>query len=422
MLSRKIQHHAIGRLVIIGLAALVSGCDSNGEARDLQNRVEVAAGRFTSTSISSANSTIEIDQQQQMVLHALTDDDVIGTVVTDSAIWSVDDTSVASITPTGVLTGLADGSVNVNARFGPLFAATTVRVSVAELASIEIVAPEQPINECSSVQLVARGNYGEGDLRTLTDAVSWSEESTTTVGSFNVSDNAGLYRTSNGGTVVISATRGGVVSDPPLTLTVLDNLASISIPTNAALLTTSNSVQLSALATYTDSESPDTAATNITDNVSWSASPTSIATVDNTLPAKGRVDAVRNGSVTVSAACGGVPDGTLSIFAGDPSVVESVFFSRSSPFDITFNSERQIQLRSFVRLETQQEVEITEDSDWTFVNQGNSQNELNNNDGLKGILTIRGTGRIVVQVEYTGDDFDESDSTLNTPRLEINVR
>ena len=99
-----------------------------------------------------------------------------------------------------------------------------------------------------------------------------------------------------------------------------------------------------------------------------------------------------------------------------------MFFSQSSPLNLTFNSERQIQLRSFVRLETQQEIEITEDSDWTFVSQGNSQNELNNNDGFRGLLTIRGTGQIVVQVEYIGDDFDEAESILNLPQLEINVQ
>lgn len=422
MILRKFRLKAFGKVVVIALAAAGSACDSDGDARDLQNRVEVAAGGYTSIAVTAINTTIEVEQDQQMVLNALADEDVVGTQVTESAVWSVSDASVARITQTGVLTGLVDGTVNVNARYGPLFTATTIRVSAAELASIEIVAPAQSIDECSSIQLVARGNYGDGEPRILTDIVNWSEQSTTTVGSFNVSDDAGLYRTSSAGTVTISATRGEVVSDPPLSLTVLDNLASISIPENTATLTTSNSVQLSALATYTDPESPATPATDITDNVAWSSSSTSIATVDNTLPDKGQVDAIRNGSVTISAACGNVPDATLDLLAGDPTVVETVYFSRSSPFDITFNSERQIQLRSFVRLENQQEVEITEDSDWTFVNQGNSQNELNNNDDFKGLLTIRGTGRIVVQVEYTGDAFDETDSTLNTPRLEINVR
>jgi len=309
-------------MIVIALAAVGSACDSNGDALDLQNRVEVAAGGYTSIAISATNTTIEVDQEQQMVLNALADEEVIGTEVTESAVWSVSDASVARITQAGVLTGLADGTVNVNARYGPLFTATTIRVSAAVLTSIEIVAPAQSVDECSSVQ----------------------------------------------------------------------------------------------------PENPDTPDTDITDNVAWSSSSTSIATVDNTLPVKGQVDAIRNGSVTISAACGSVSDATLTLLAGDPTVVETVFFGRSSPFDITFNSERQFQLRSFVRLENQQNVEITEDSDWTFVNRGNSQNELNNNDDFKGLLTIRGTGRIVVQVEYTGDAFDETDSTLNTPRLEINVR
>ena len=423
MIHRKFQLRAIGNIVIVVLAAIASGCDSGGAARDLESRVDVAADGFSSITIDGTNSVIEVGQPQQMILNALADEDITGTTVTESAVWSVSDTSVANITQSGLLTGLADGTVNINARFGPLFSATTVRVSSAPLVSIAIEGPEDGVDECSSVQLVAIGNYGDGEPpRILTELVNWAGESETTIGAFNPSDNAGLFRTSGAGAATITATRGDVVSDPPFGLNVVQNLAFISIPANTTTLTTSNSVQLSALATYTDSESPGTPATDITDNASWSSSSTSIATVDNTLPARGRVDANRNGSVTISAACGSVPSASLDLVAGDPEVVESVFFSQSSPLNLTFNSERQIQLRSFVRLETQQEIEITEDSDWTFVSQGNSQNELNNNDGFRGLLTIRGTGQIVVQVEYIGDDFDEAESILNLPQLEINVQ
>ncbi len=399
-------------------AVFIAACNSSSDRQDLQTRVEVAESNITSLQMLVTNTVIEVGQSQQVTLNALSQSDNQGSSVADSAVWSVSNPDIATVDQSGVMTGIADGVVNVMARFGPLFSAISVQVSSADLVSIQITSPVESVNECDSVQLIANGAYNDGlGPRNLTNDVSWSVVGTTALGVFDPSDPSGFFRTSAGGVLSVTASRNGIVADPSFNLEILNNLGSVMIPEPAGILTTSNDLQLSAVAIYTDDERTTA---DITDNAIWSVANTTVATVDNTLPSRGLVDASQTGSVTVFASCGDALAGMLTLQSGDPDVVESVFFSRTSPQILTFNGTTTLDLRVSVRLETQQTIVITEDSIWTLVEQGNSLNEISNSSGSRGELTIRGTGTIRVQAEYDGDDFE--DSTLNIPQLEIQVQ
>lgn len=413
------RNKLLGRTTI-GICLLVplfiTACDSGSDARDLQNRVDVAANNYKSLQLSAIKTIIEVGEPLQLTLKALSDTNTQGISVADSAVWSVSNLDVATIDQFGMMTGVADGSVNVQARYGPLIQATSVQVSSAPLVSIQISAPVESVNECGSVQFVASGIYNDGlGFRDLTDNVTWLADEATTVGAFNSSDPSGFFRTNSSGQLSVTASRNNI-TPPSFRLDVLDNLNTvIDIPEPGGTLTTTADLQLSAVATYDGGATAD-----ITDNVSWSVSDTAKATIDNLLPSKGLLDASQTGSVTVFAACGGAPTGMRTLLFGDPEVAEIVLFSLDSPYEFPYSETTTLNLKAFVRLQTQQRVDVTEDSTWTLSQQGDSRNVLSNRDGSKGELTIRGTGTIVVQVEYTGDIYE--DSTLNIGRLEIRPR
>lgn len=400
---------------LIGLCGLlVVACDSDNDAKELRNRVTVATQNYTVVAIQSANTVLEANRTYSLALLAGVTEANIDQ--TSDAIWSSSDTSVATVNSRGELTAISDGTVTITSDFGSLTDSVDLRVSSAPLTSIAIQAPEM-LNECDSTQLSATGLFAadNGGERDITDSVNWSVATTPqTVGVFSGTTD-GLFRSSGSGTAVITATRDDLSANANIEIS--DNLVSLAITPQAPVITTTVNTQFTATAGYSDvTESLD-----VTDNASWSVSSTSVASIDNTPPDKGLLNAISNSNVTLSVTCGGV-SANVALEVGDPSIVESIRFGREdNPFEFDFSGETVVQLNAFARLQTQDEVNITQDVDWITVRRSTTALSLSDDTGSKGELTVSGRGSITVRIEYDGDDFDDTNSTFNTPTLVINV-
>lgn len=400
-------------VMMLTLVAFGSGCNSDTDTRDLISRVTVASNGYTGIQIDTDNTIVEVDGHQQLSLVAVINEAATNESLAETAFWSSSDTSIATVDRTGLVTGVADGTIVVSGRFGPLTDSITLTSSSATVVDIIIEPSSATVNECGNTQLSAIANYSDGSTRGVTNESIWSVTDTSTTGFFSTTDPAGLLRNSNAGTVNVIATREGVES-AGASITVSENLSSIDVPEVASTLTLTTPVTYSAIGTYLDNSTAD-----ITDNANWSVDDTSVSNVDNVLPIKGQISATLTGNITMTASCGGVAD-SLTVRVGDPTIVESISFNQISPLVVNYTGGvDSIQLRSIATLEDQSEVDITEDSDWVlFQNNGNFR--LSNSSGSKGLLTITGTGVVDVQVEYTGDTF--TSGTFNLPRLEVNVR
>jgi uncharacterized protein YcfL len=401
--------------VIVG-AFFVAGCDSDNDVQELRNRFAIASDNITSVSIDDAPEVIELLTPTSLTLTA----DQGAENFASLASWSSSDTNVATVSSSGIVSGIADGTATIQGVLGPHAAAANIRVSSAELTDIQITAPDQ-INECGSALFSAEGIFAadNNSVRDLDDW-QWSVSSTPTIGVFSEVTN-GLFRSSAAGTATITASRGTV--SQVVTVTVNDNLQAISISPADPVVTTSSATQFSATAFYSDgAEQAD-----ITDNISWSVSNTSIASVDNTLPAKGSVTASSTGSVTLTAICATVDDTAavqqqVEFSIGDPSVVISIEFQRGNSFNLEYNNnDREIQLNAIANLQDGSTVNINEDVEWTLVRRSTPLLSISNDSGSEGELLIRGVGRITVQVEYDGDRFDEDESTFNIEQITIDV-
>ena len=49
---------------------------------------------------------------------------------------------------------------------------------------------------------------------------------------------------------------------------------------------------------------------------------------------------------------------------------------------------------------------MTEDSEWTIIENDNSLNTVDNSDGSRGEVTIRGPGELVLEVSFEDEDND----------------
>ena len=403
-------------LPVIVCALLVAGCDSDNDVEELRTRFVIASDNITSVSIDDAPQVIELLTPTPLTLTANTGAENFAAL----ASWSSSDTSVATVSSSGAVTGIADGTATIQGVLGPYAAAVDIRVSSAELTDIDITAPDL-INECGSALFSAAGIYAaDNDSVRALDDWQWSVTSSPAIGVFSEVTN-GLFLSTAAGDATITATRGTV--SQTATVTVNNNLQAIDIIPVAPIVTTSSATQFSATAIYADGAEP----ADITDNVSWSVSNTSIASVDKTLPDKGSVTASSTGSVMLTAICATVDDTPtiqqqVEFSIGDPSVVISIEFQRGNNFTIEYdNNDREIQLNAIANLQDGSTVNINEDVEWTLVQRSTTLLSISDASGSEGELSIRGVGRITIQVEYDGDQFDEDESTFNIERIIIDV-
>lgn len=405
------------RLATLLCCLVLSACDSDDDARELRNRVMVATQSYNVVEIRSLNEILETGNVSALELWAGTD--VPTDEQTEDAQWSSSDRSVATVSSAGLVTAVSDGTVTITAAFGPLSDEVELRVSSAPLTSLTVLAPVA-LNECDSVQLNASGFFAaDGSERAITDSVTWSvSNDPATVGVFSATT-PGLFRSSNAGSALITASRDDISAQA--TITVADNLQALNLTPIDPVITPSEVTEFSVNAVYSDS--PDTP--DVTDNATWSVSDTGNASVDNTLPDKGALTAISTSDITLQVVCGGI-ETTASFAVGDPSIVESISFGRDdNPFEFEFPGEElTVTLRAIATLQTQTQVTITEDVDWITESRNTDLLVLSNDSGSKGQLTVRGRGTITVRIEYDVDefdDFDEVNSTFNTPTLTINV-
>ncbi|OED39784.1 hypothetical protein AB833_14335 [Chromatiales bacterium (ex Bugula neritina AB1)] len=395
---------ALAGLMLVGLAA----CEGGDDARELGNRVLVASSGFTAVAVNSDATVMEANSQLQLALLAGTDGADLSNNVSSNAIWFSSDNTVATVSASGLVSGLTDGITTIIADFGPLGDSVDIRVSSAPLSQILVTTPEAAIDECTSASFTAMGVYaGEEEQRNITGIVDWSASTDPLVGVFDNTSTAGLFRSSNTGTATVTATRNGVPGTQ--SITVLNNLNLIDIAEPSFRLTPRRSVDFSATATFDDNDE----SVDITDNANWviSSDVVDYGRVDNTLPDKGLVTATRTGAGTLTVSCGGQTD-SLPILSGSATVVVDFELSPDdNRIERPFVGGDELQLRSFVRFEDRTNDEVTEDTSWTVTASENSLITLSNERGSRGLITIQGRGRITVRATY----IDES-TNVAVPR------
>jgi trimeric autotransporter adhesin len=165
-------------------------------------------------------------QQSKTVQESATgtyDDGTTKTLSSSSGVvWSIADSQgsgVATISPTGLVTGTSPGQATVTGAVGSLSGTSTITVTLSNLTSIQILPTTMTITSGQPQQYSATAN---GGTTVITDSVTWTLNAGSVTG-VSIDQTTGLVTTTSGddGTVTVQA------SDP--TTGILSNVATLTI-------------------------------------------------------------------------------------------------------------------------------------------------------------------------------------------------
>ena len=268
-------------LVAAGLLLAIAACGSSS------NR-SATARTLASLAITPANSSLAIGSTQQLTATGTYSDGTTANL-TGSVTWTSSDSTVETVSSSGLVTSVGLGTAMITAASGTISTHTNLTVNPA-LVSIAVTPAAQSILVNATQQFIATGTYSDRSHQDITGTVTWSS-SDTTLATIN---SAGLATGVAAGSVTIHATSGSVSGST--TLTVDPILVSLTVTAADPIIDLNTTTQFTAIGHLSDGSAQD-----YTQLVSCSA-PGAIASIDNT----GLATGLAIGTVTVTASFGSI--------------------------------------------------------------------------------------------------------------------
>ena len=289
-------------LAVISLASIIYSCGGGGGDKPSSGTYTPPANvAVSSVTLSKTSEELVIGNTLQLAA-TISPSNATEKNVT----WSSSNTTVASVSPTGLVTAKAEGSSNITASCGGKSATCkiTVKKPAVAVTSVELDKSEITLDAEESYTLKATVKPDNATDKTVTWASSKTDIATV--------DNNGKVTGINNGVASVTASSGGKTASCKVTVVV--KVKSISLSQTSATLGVDETVTLTATV------SPDNAADK---TVTWSTSNGSVATVSN-----GMVTAKKIGTATITAKAGDKSATCAVTVAATP--VTSVTLNRTS--------------------------------------------------------------------------------------------
>lgn len=217
--------------------------------------------------------------------------------ISSAVTWSSDDTSVATVSSTGVVTALQPGMVTISATDGTVSAQDSVLV--LGLTAITVTPASTTLARGLTKQLTATGTYSDGVIEDVTRFAVWTSAAPATA---TVSA-SGLATAVINGSTTIKATIGGVfgtasitVANATLVRIVVSPLAQVETPASCSSTSTTvppqNDLQLKATGVFSDGTTQD-----LSSVATWQSSANNVGTVSSS----GLFHDVTSGATTITA-------------------------------------------------------------------------------------------------------------------------
>jgi uncharacterized protein YjdB len=130
------------------------------------------APALTSITVGPPTPSVLENNTLQMSATGTLDDGTTETL-TSKATWSTSDPTIATISNTGVLQGVATGTATITASSSTVSGSTTVTVVVSGVASIQVSPTNASISSGQTQQFKATAVLQDGEQRDVTNAVTW---------------------------------------------------------------------------------------------------------------------------------------------------------------------------------------------------------------------------------------------------------
>jgi len=269
--------------VITGVAPGTVSITATSEGRSGSASLTVVPVPVASIVVSAPTPSVVVGQTLALSVSVRAAD---GSVLTGRPVeYSSSSTAVATVSNTGVVTGIAPGAVTITVRSGAVEGSIAITVLPVPVASITLSAPATTLETRRTLAVSATLRAADGAVLTGR-SVDW-ESSNTAVATVSP---AGVVTGVARGTVTITARSGSVSGSLLLTVTP-PPVASVTVTSPITTIVVGGTTQLQATLRAADGTLLEGR------EVQWVSGTASIATVNN----GGLVTAIAPGTVTISA-------------------------------------------------------------------------------------------------------------------------
>jgi len=263
--------------------------------------VNVTLAPVASVTVAPSSANIAITATVQLTA---TPKDASGNPLTGRAIaWSSSDNTIATVNGSGLVTGVAAGSVTITATSEGKSGTASITVAGAPVASVTVTPASASVQAGQTQQLTATLKDANGNILTGR-TVTWSSNNT----SVATVSSSGLVSAKTAGSATITATSEGQSGTSAITVTPVP-VASVMVTPATASVAVGSTVQLTA--TPKDANGNPLTGRVIT----WQSSNSAIAGVNGSGLVTG---AVAGGPVTITATSEG-QSGTAAVTVTTPS-------------------------------------------------------------------------------------------------------
>lgn len=226
--------------------------------------------------------------------------------ISTQAAWLSGNPAVATVDNTGLVTGVAAGTVTLSATLLGVTATTSIQVNNASVTALQVIPAVSTIALGTKSQLQAIATFSDGSTQDVSTQAQWNS-SNPVIASV---DSQGKVTGNGIGQASITATLGSVSRSVSITITNAIATSLQVIPPTASL-PVGGKLQFQAVATFSDNSSQD-----VTSQVSWNSSDINVATID----LDGEATAVNTGGANISAVFHGVSSNTVLLVVTNATV------------------------------------------------------------------------------------------------------
>jgi uncharacterized protein YjdB len=269
--------------VAVGTAHITATC----QGKSGSSTITVAIVPVASVAVSPVSASVAVGSATPLTA---TPKDASGNTLSGRTItWASDNTAAATVSSSGVVTGVAAGTAHVTATCEGQSGSSTITVTLVPVASVTLSPTSASINVGATQQLSATPKDGSGN--TLTGRiVTWASDNTAAA----TVSSSGLVRGVAAGTAHVTATCEGQSASSTITVTLVP-VASVSVSPTSASINVGATQQLSA----TPKDGSGNTLTGRT--ITWASDNAAAATVSSS----GLVRGVAAGTAHVTATCEG---------------------------------------------------------------------------------------------------------------------
>lgn len=289
-------------LVVLFSIVVLAGCGGGGSKSGSTNPPPPTP-TLSSIAVTGTAANVAVGATLQLKATGTYSDSTTKDL-TSSVTWSSSDTTIATVSASGLVTGVKAGPVSIKATSGSVNGSMAVTIDAAPLTSIAVTGSSSSLLLGATLQLKATGTYSDSTTQDLTATVTWSSADTTVA----TVSNGGLVTGVKAGPVTITAASGAVNGTMALTV----NAASITSITitqpSSATVPLGGTLQLAATGTFNNNTSGD-----VTNMVTWASSDATVIAVDaNTGLAIAKAG---TGTADITASSGSVTSAKLTLTA-----------------------------------------------------------------------------------------------------------